>query len=142
MFFALSGFTASAASQPNTQEKTGSACKPYYEGINCDIEMRDKFIGWWYGASSECGSQEQDDPPWNLMKGEEINCVTFVIGESDRVKMYVTGPNDMIIPEQKVIDMPGSVTTFTISGTMHSTGTVLTMDIMFDTNYVNYCGIR
>lgn len=111
-------------------------CDDFYEGTNCEIETRERFIGNWMSASN-CilGSSGNSNPDITIEKGTAIDMITISSPDilSNRIISGTVNSNsNVVIPEFS----QGS----TFSGSIDyidSTKMIMNIDVVTDTEVFN-----
>jgi len=140
LFFSLTAFLF-ACSDPcadvncgangTCDEETGSCiCDPWFEGTNCEIETRGKFLGTWNSTSNCNLGNNNTDPTWTLSSGPTPEA--FILQSVDVL-------SNRIIEATLTSDTEATITSF-MAGETTFTGNIAFVNdtrLVMDINFVN-----
>ncbi len=89
-------------------------CDDWYEGTNCELEMRTKFLGTWNSTSPCTLGSSSSDPTWSMETAANIN--TFILKSPD---VY----DNIIIEATLLSENQAQITPFS-AGPASFTGTI------------------
>lgn len=102
-------------------------CDDGYEGINCETELRAKFVGLWKSTDYNCGGLNNLDVDWEVTRGTGINDfnVTLFAGTTSETQLNATYSGN-------IITMPLADFGTTYQGTLELVGNTLVLKFQID----------
>jgi len=114
------------------EESASCICDDWYEGTNCEISLREKFLGVW-ASTSNCflGSTNNTDPTWTVAASASASN-DFVLQSPD---VY----SNTVINASMTSENQAEIVPFTL-GSTNFTGTINFINettMVFNLNFVN-----